>query len=70
MQVGLVTEGTVESLQTYGAFVGLGNGIDGLVHISQITNAKRIKHPKEVLTVGDKVKVKIIAVRDGRFLFP
>ncbi len=66
MQVGLVTEGTVESLQTYGAFVGLGNGIDGLVHISQITNAKRIKHPKEVLTVGDKVKVKIIAVKDGK----
>ncbi len=34
LKVGLVTEGTVESLQTYGAFVGLGNGIDGLVHIS------------------------------------
>ncbi len=66
MQVGLVTEGTVESLQSYGAFVGLGNGIDGLVHISQITNAKRLKHPKEVLSVGDKVKVKIIAIKDGK----
>ena len=66
MQVGLVTEGTVESLQAYGAFVNLGNGIDGLVHISQITNAKRLKHPKEMLSVGDKVKVKIIGIKDGK----
>lgn len=66
MQVGLVTEGTVESLQAYGAFVNLGNGIDGLVHISQITNEKRLKHPKEMLSVGDKVKVKIIGIKDGK----
>ena len=66
LKVGLVTEGTVESLQTYGAFVGLGNGIDGLVHISQITNTKRLKHPKEMLSVGDKVKVKVTAVKDGK----
>ena len=57
MQVGLVTEGVVESLQPYGAFVDLGNGLSGLVHISQICE-KRIKKPSEVLTVGDKVKVK------------
>ena len=66
MQVGLVTEGTVESLQPYGAFVNLGNGVDGLVHISQISAEKRLKHPKEVLTVGDKVKVKIIGIKDGK----
>jgi small subunit ribosomal protein S1 len=66
LKVGLVTEGTVESLQTYGAFVGLGNGIDGLVHISQITNTKRLKHPKEMLSVGDKVKVKVTQVKDGK----
>ena len=66
LKVGLVTEGTVESLQTYGAFVGLGNGIDGLVHISQITNTKRLKHPKEMLSVGDKVKVKVTGVKDGK----
>ena len=66
LKVGLVTEGTVESLQTYGAFVGLGNGIDGLVHISQITNTKRLKHAKEMLSVGDKVKVKVTGIKDGK----
>ena len=65
IQPGLVTEGIVESLQPYGAFVDLGNGISGLVHISQICE-KRIKKPSEVLSVGDKVKVKIIAVKDGK----
>ena len=64
--VGMVTEGTVQSLQTYGAFVSLGDGIDGLVHISQITNEKRLKHPKEKLSVGDKVKVKVIALKEGK----
>ena len=65
VEVGLVTEGTVESLQPYGAFVNLGNGLTGLVHISQISE-KRIKHPSAVLAVGDKVKVKVIAVKDGK----
>lgn len=65
VQVGFVTEATVESLQTYGAFVNLGNGISGLVHISQICE-KRIKKPSEVLSVGDKVKVKVTAIKDGK----
>ena len=65
VEVGLVTEGTVESLQPYGAFVNLGNGLSGLIHISQISE-KRIKHPSAVLTVGDTVKVKVIAVKDGK----
>lgn len=65
VQVGLVTEGTVESLQPYGAFVNLGNGLSGLVHISQICE-KRIKKPSEAIAVGDKVKVKVIAVKDGK----
>lgn len=65
VQTGLVTEGVVESLQPYGAFVDLGNGLSGLVHISQICE-KRIKKPSEVLTVGDKVKVKVIAVKEGK----
>ena len=65
IQPGFVTEGIVESLQTYGAFVDLGNGVSGLVHISQICE-KRIRKPSEVLSVGDKVKVKVTAVKDGK----
>lgn len=65
VQVGFVTEGVVESLQPYGAFVDLGNGLSGLVHISQICE-KRIRKPSEVLAVGDQVKVKVTAVKDGK----
>ncbi|MDY3249446.1 MAG: S1 RNA-binding domain-containing protein [Candidatus Choladocola sp.] len=65
VEVGLVTEGTVESLMPYGAFINLGNGLSGLVHISQICQ-QRIKHPGAVLKEGQKVKVKIIAVKDGK----
>ncbi len=66
LEIGLVTEGTVQSLQPYGAFVSLGSGIDGLVHISQITGTKRLRHPKEMLEVGQTVKVKVLAVKDGK----
>ena len=65
LEIGLVTEGTVESLQPYGAFVNLGDGLSGLVHISQICE-KRIKKPSEVLAVGDTVKVKVTAIKDGK----
>ena len=65
IQPGFVTEEIVESLQPYGAFVDLGNGVSGLVHISQICE-KRIRKPSEVLAVGDKVKVKVTAVKDGK----
>ncbi|MFQ8688269.1 MAG: S1 RNA-binding domain-containing protein [Blautia sp.] len=65
VQVGLVTEGVVESLQPYGAFVNLGDGLSGLVHISQISE-KRIKDCSQVLAVGDKVKVKVIAIKEGK----
>ncbi len=59
MVPGTVTEGVVESLMPYGAFVNLENGISGLVHISQISQ-RRIKKPSEVLKEGQKVKVKIL----------
>ncbi len=62
---GSVLEGTVESLMPYGAFVNLGDGLSGLVHISQISQ-KRIKKPSEVLAVGDKVKAKVLNTNDGR----
>ncbi|MBO4456976.1 MAG: S1 RNA-binding domain-containing protein [Butyrivibrio sp.] len=65
VEVGLVTEGTVESIQNYGAFVDLGKGMSGLVHISQICN-NRIAHPSAVLKVGQKVKVKVISIKDGK----
>ena len=65
VEVGLVTEGKVESIQPYGAFIDLGNGLSGLVHVSQISE-KRIKSPDVMLKVGDTVKVKVIAVKDGK----
>lgn len=65
VEVGLVTEGTVETIMPYGAFVNLGGGLSGLVHISQICE-KRIKTPDAVLKVGDKVKVKVTQVKDGK----
>ena len=65
VQIGLVTEGTVETLQPYGAFIDLGNGLSGLVHVSQISE-KRIKSPASALNVGDKVKVKVINIKDGK----
>ena len=65
VEVGLVTEGTVESLKPYGAFIDLGNGLSGLVHISQISQ-QRIKHPGAVLKEGQTVKVKVIGVKDGK----
>ena len=65
VQVGMITEGTVETIQPYGAFINLGNRLSGLVHVSQISE-KRIKDPSEVLSVGDKVKVKVIGIKEGK----
>ncbi|MCR5627378.1 MAG: S1 RNA-binding domain-containing protein [Lachnospiraceae bacterium] len=65
IKVGDVKEGKVESLQSYGAFIDLGDGISGLLHISQIAN-KRLKHPGEVLKEGDTVRVKVIKTEDNK----
>lgn len=65
VQVGFVTEGTVETIKPYGAFVNMGDGLSGMVHVSQISE-KRIKSPDSVLSVGDKVKVKVTAIKDGK----
>lgn len=65
MVPGSILEGTVESLMPYGAFVDLGDGISGLVHISQISR-KRIGKPSEVLSVGQKVKVKVLNTNDNK----
>lgn len=63
--VGSVVEGTVESIQNYGAFIALDNGVSGLLHISQISN-KKIKSPSVVLSVGQKVTVKVISTDNGK----
>lgn len=65
VKVDSVLSGTVESIQGYGAFVRLENGLSGLIHISQISD-KRIKSASDVLTVGDTVDVKVIAIKDGK----
>ena len=65
LQVGAVMTGTVDSLQTYAAFIHLEDCLSGLVHISQISQ-KRIKSPKDVLNVGDEVQVKVIGIKDGK----
>ena len=61
LQVGAVMTGTVDSLQTYGAFIQLEDGLSGLVHISQLSK-KYVKHPMDVVSVGDTVKVKILSI--------
>lgn len=65
MKSGMVVNGVVESIQPYGAFVRLENGLSGLVHISQISN-KRLKTPTEVLSVGDQVTAKLTQIKDGK----
>lgn len=65
IEVGSVVEGTVEELKPYGAFVNIGDNITGLLHISQICE-KRLKHPKEMLKVGETVRVKIIKVENNK----
>lgn len=62
---GTVLEGTVETLMPYGAFVNLGNGLSGLVHISQICG-RRIGKPSEVLKEGQKVKAKVLNTNDNK----
>lgn len=60
IQVGDIVEGTVMRFTDYGAFVDIG-GIDGLLHISEISWGK-LKHPQEVLSVGQKIKVKVLSM--------
>ena len=65
VKVDSILKGTVESLQTYGAFIRLENGLSGLVHVSQISD-KRIKTPDAVLEVGQEVDVKVIGIKEGK----
>lgn len=53
-------EGKIVNLADYGAFVELGEGIEGLIHVSEMSWIKRIKHPSDIVTVGDEVKVVVL----------
>ena len=59
--VGAIVEGTVTKLVPFGAFVDLGEGIEGLVHISEMAN-KHVDQPSQVTHVGDKVQVKVMEI--------
>ena len=62
LKPGMVLKGTGRNVIDFGVFVDIGVHQDGLVHISQITDKKFIKHPLEVLSVGDVVEVKVLSV--------
>ena len=58
----MILKGTVRNVIDFGAFVDIGVHQDGLVHVSQMSNKKFVKHPLEVVSVGDIVEVKVIGV--------
>ena len=60
--VGSAIEGTITSIPKFGAFVQLSEGVEGMIHVSEISAEKRINHPQEVLKVGQTVKAQVIAV--------
>ncbi len=64
LDVGDIIEGTVMRFTDYGAFVDIG-GIDGLLHISEISWGK-LKHPQEVLSIGEKINVKVLSMNSER----
>jgi small subunit ribosomal protein S1 len=59
---GTIAEGPVSSLTNFGAFIDLGGGIDGMIHISDITSEKRLNHPREALTAGKVVRAVVLEV--------
>ncbi len=62
LREGMILKGTVRNVIDFGAFVDIGVHQDGLVHISQLSNKKFVKHPLEVVSVGDIVEVKVLSV--------
>jgi small subunit ribosomal protein S1 len=67
--VGAVAEGPVTSLAKFGAFIDLGDGVEGMIHIGDISKDKRLNHPNEVLKIGEKVRAQVLeADKDRRRL--
>jgi small subunit ribosomal protein S1 len=64
--VGTQVEGRVRNLTDFGAFVEIEDGIDGLVHVSNLSWTKRVKHPSEVLKKGDRVKAVVLAIEPDK----
>ncbi len=62
LKEGMILKGTVRNVIDFGAFVDIGVHQDGLVHISQLSSKKFVKHPLEVVSVGDIVEVKVLSV--------
>jgi small subunit ribosomal protein S1 len=59
---GTKLKGKVVSLAEYGAFIELGEGIEGLIHVSEMSWTKRVKHPSQIVNVGDEVEVVVLEV--------
>ncbi len=64
--VGMTVEGRVRNLTDFGAFIEIEDGIDGLVHVSNLSWTKRVKHPSEVLKKGDRVKAIVLAIEPDK----
>jgi len=64
--VGATVEGRVRNLTEFGAFIEIEDGIDGLVHVSNLSWTKRVKHPSEVLKKGDRVKAVVLAIEPDK----
>ena len=62
LEIGMITQGTVRNIVDFGAFVDIGVHQDGLVHISQLVADKYVKHPLDIVSVGDIVDVKVLDV--------
>ena len=62
LKEGMILKGTVRNVIDFGAFVDIGVHQDGLVHISQLTDKKFVKHPLDVVSVGDVVEVRVISL--------
>jgi small subunit ribosomal protein S1 len=60
--VGMTVKGKVVSLKDYGAFVELEDGIEGLIHVSEMSWTERVKHPSKLINVGDEVECKVLEV--------
>jgi small subunit ribosomal protein S1 len=63
---GTIVEGKVTSLTNFGAFVQVAEEIEGMVHVGDLTNEKRLNHPNEVLKVGDTVKAQVLEIDKGK----